>query len=216
MTQTAAILNGVFKSYVENDRAIKPLLFFAQENRSRKLSLDLAPSGGSYVKQDGAGLLLDMAPTGQPAEEVSVIASMKWMAYCSPASGLVTLSACEDDAYWEVLEGRYARLAPLADDERPEWVGARLQLAEFYYTGLRTGYVSNVQTGSNIQTLFLSPENEAGTTTAVRIALQNVAPVPLLAAANFFRLFPGYRPDVPNAAKIYVLNYAENIRTNYN
>jgi hypothetical protein len=35
MTETAAILNNVFKPYVESDRQIKPLLFFAQEYRSR-------------------------------------------------------------------------------------------------------------------------------------------------------------------------------------
>ncbi|MBX3010129.1 MAG: hypothetical protein KF832_01435 [Caldilineaceae bacterium] len=202
MTETAPILN-VFKPAVEADRTIKPLLFFAQEYRSRMLGLNLAA-------QNGATLTLDMAPTPQDAQPVDVTAFIKWMGYCAPASGAVSLTPCEDDAYWEELELRYAALAPLPDDEETAWVGARLQLTEFYYTGLRAGYSAQVQTGSAIPALGYSLENEAGTATSVRAALRGAHTVPLLAAQTFHRLFPGY---VPGQTKWKdVLNYGASIR----
>ena len=47
MTETVAILNNVFQPHVDGNRQIKPLLLFAQEQRTRQLSLSLAAAGGS-------------------------------------------------------------------------------------------------------------------------------------------------------------------------
>jgi hypothetical protein len=70
-------------------------------------------------------------------------------------------------------------------------MGGRVQLAAFYYTGLRTGFSNNVQMGNLIPGWFTKLENESGTATSIRTALQNVAAVPLVAAQSFHRLFPG-------------------------
>ncbi|MCB0146503.1 MAG: hypothetical protein KDE01_02505, partial [Caldilineaceae bacterium] len=89
MTETAAILDTVFKPLVTNDRQIKPLLFFAQENRGRYLTLDLATTGQGYAAFNGAALTFDLAPGAAPALTVDVNAGMKWMSYCAPATGAV-------------------------------------------------------------------------------------------------------------------------------
>jgi hypothetical protein len=213
MTETGRILDNVFKSEVESDRAIKPLLFFAQENRARVLNIDLAPQGGNYVTQNGANLTLDMNPTPQTAQTVDVIVGMKWMGYCAPASGAVTLTPCADDIYWETLEQRYAALAPLPDDEDPAWMGARLQYAQFYYTGLRTGFYTPVQVGNAIISAQYSLETASDTATSVQAALQEVAAVPLLAAQTFHRLFPVYSPGAPTKAnREATLGYTAEIR----
>ncbi|HHW87945.1 MAG TPA: hypothetical protein GX400_17290, partial [Chloroflexi bacterium] len=137
MTETAAILDTVFKPLVTNDRQIQPLLFFAQENRGRYLTLDLSTTGQGYAAVNGAALTFDLAPSAAPALTVDVNAGMKWMSYCAPATGAVTLSPCSDDEAWATLEARYAALAPQADDEEPGWVGARVMLAQLFFTGMR-------------------------------------------------------------------------------
>ncbi len=213
MTETGRILDTVFKSHVEGDRAIKPLLLFAQEQRSRGLSFDLASLSGDYVTQNGATLALNMSPTPETAQTVDVTIGMKWMSYCAPISGTVTLTPCDDDIYWETLEQRYAALAPLPDDEDPAWMGARLLYAQFYYTGLRTGFYTNVQAGSTILSSQYSLENESETASSVRAALRGAASVPLLAAQSFHRIFPGYIPGGTEAwNRGATLGYAAAIR----
>ena len=207
MTDTTAILNTVFKAGVEADRAIKPLLLFAREHRSRQLGLDLALASGNYVTRNAATLTVDLAPAGQPASTVDVMATIKWVSYCAPDSGPVTFSPCEDDAYWETLDQRYASLPPLPSDSSPDWMGGRVQLAAFYYTGLRTGFSNNVQMGNLIPGWFTKLENESGTATSIRTALQNVAAVPLVAAQSFHRLFPGYVPG--SNGNVAILKYAK-------
>lgn len=159
------------------------------------------------MTQNGASLTLDMAPTAQTAQTVDAMASIKWMGYCAPASGPISLAPCQDEEYWEALEQRYAALAPLPDDEDPEWVGARLQLAELYYTGLRSGFSANVQTGSVISFQY-TLEDEDHTTTIVRAALQGVHTVPLLAGQTWNRIFP-----VPSATTLLeTFKYASFLR----
>jgi hypothetical protein len=212
MTETGRILNTVFQSHVDADRQIKPLLVFAQENRARLLSLNLATQPGNYVTQTSAALNLNLAPTPQSAQTVDVTAGLKWASYCAPAGGPVSLTPCSDEEYWTELERRYAALAPLPDDE-PDWVGARLQYAQFYYSGLRSGYYANVQVGSDLISPLYSVENESGTAASVRAALQGAAAVPLLAAQTFHRLFPGFVPGSPPAIqKKVTLGYGALLR----
>ncbi len=197
MTDTTKILSDVFKASVEGDRAIKPLLFFAQEYRTRQLNLDMLAVDGKFVTQSSADLTVDMAPSGQTAQPIDVMANLKWVGYCASQSNPITFAPCEDDVYWNELEARYGALPALAEDDDPEWMGARLQLAELYYTSLRVGYSRNVQTGLNISTLFIGGENENQTTTMVRNLLRLTASLPLLAAQSFDRILIGTRGDSP-------------------
>ena len=212
MTETAAILDTVFKPLVANDRQIKPLLFFAQENRGRYLTLDLSTAGQGYAAFNGAALTFDLAPGAAPALTVDVNAGMKWMGYCAPATGAVTLSPCSDDDYWATLESRYAALAPQPDDEEAGWVGARVMLAQLFFTGMRSGFYANVQAGAQVLSQF-GLETESQTALAVRAARQGAATAPLLAAQSFYRLFPGYVPgDAPQIQKKATLGYAGILR----
>lgn len=212
MTETAAILDSVFKPLVTNDRQIKPLIFFAQENRGRYLTLDLSTAGQGYAAFNGAALTFDLAPGAAPALTVDVNAGMKWMGYCAPATGAVTLSPCSDDDYWATLESRYAALAPQPDDEEAGWVGARVMLAQLFFTGMRSGFYANVQAGAQILSQF-GLETEGQTATAVRAARQGAATVPLLAAQSFYRLFPGYVPgDSPKVQKKATLGFVSILR----
>jgi hypothetical protein len=212
MTETAAILDTVFKPLVTTDRQIKPLLFFAQENRGRYLTLDLSTAGQGYAAFNGAALTFDLAPGAAPALTVDVNAGMKWMGYCAPATGAVTLSPCSDDDYWATLESRYAALAPQPDDEEAGWVGARVMLAQLFFTGMRSGFYANVQAGAQVLSQF-GLETEGQTATAVRAARQGAATVPLLAAQSFYRLFPGYVPgDAPHIQKKATLGFVSILR----
>ena len=193
MTETVAILNNVFQPHVDGNRQIKPLLLFAQEQRTRQLSLSLAAAGGGYVAASGASLTLDMAPAGAPAQSVDTVASIKWMSYCAPETGPVRLTPCDDDVYWEELERRYAALPAQPEDESADWMAGRLQFAQFYYTGLRSGYYATVQTGQTIPGYLLPLEGEAATATAVRGGLRGLASVPMLAGFHFTFLFPAGR-----------------------
>jgi hypothetical protein len=193
MTETVAILNNVFQPHVDGNRQIKPLLLFAQEQRTRQLSLSLAAAGGGYVAASGASLTLDMAPSGAPTQTVDTVASVKWMGYCTPETGPVRLTPCDDDVYWEELERRYGALPAQPEDESVDWMGGRLQFAQFYYTGLRSGYYATVQTGQTIPGYLLPLEGEAATATAVRGGLRGLATVPMLAGFHFTFLFPAGR-----------------------
>ncbi|MCB9126113.1 MAG: cadherin-like domain-containing protein, partial [Caldilineaceae bacterium] len=181
-------------------------------NRGRYLTLDLATTGQGYAAFNGAALTFDLAPGAAPALTVDVNAGMKWMSYCAPATGAVTLSPCSDDEAWGTLESRYAALAPQPDDEEPGWVGARVMLAQLFFTGMRSGFYANVQAGPQILSQF-GLETESQTALAVRAARQGAATVPLLAAQSFYRLFPGYVPgDSPRIQKKATLGYAGVLR----
>lgn len=213
MTETAAILDTVFKPLVTTDRQIQPLLFFAQENRGRYLTLDLSTTGQGYAAVNGAALIFDLAPGAAPALTVDVNAGMKWMSYCAPATGAVTLSPCSDEDAWATLEARYAALAPQPDDDEAGWVGGRVMLAQLFFTGMRSGFYANVQSGAQVLSQF-GLETESQTAMAVRAARQGAATVPLLAAQSFHRLFPGYVPgDAPRIHKKATLGYAQLLRT---
>ena len=214
MTETVAILNNVFKSQVEGDREIKPLLMFAQENRSRLLGLDLSTVGSGYVTQAGSALTFDLAPSPATALTVDVNAGLKWMAYCAPATGTVTLTPCNDDDYWGTLDTRYGTLAPVvSDDNTEDWVGGRVMLSQLFFTGLRSGVYANVQTGAQIPAFRTRLETETETATAVRAVLQGLSTVPLVGAQSFYRLFPGYVPgDSPQIQKKATIGFAKVLR----
>ncbi len=160
MTETVAILNSVFQPHVDANRQIKPLLLFAQEQRTRQLNLSLALAGGGYVTANGASLTLDMAPAGSAAQTVDTLASVKWMSYCAPDTGPASLAPCDDDLYWEELERRYVALPAQPGDASAAWMEARLQFAQLYYTSLRSGYYATVQNGTIIPGYLLALESE--------------------------------------------------------
>ena len=207
MTETIKILNQQFATPVTGDRAIKPLLLFAQENRSRQLSLSFADVGSAFVAQSGASLTFNMAPSGQPARPVGVTAGLKWMGYCAPATGPVSFTTCADDDYWTVLEGRYANLAPLPSDENPNWVGGRLQLAQFYYIGLRNGFYTTVQEGNAVLSAPLSLQTETETAADIRNFALGLSTAPTIAVLALYRLVPasgGARVPFSTMAGIYL------------
>lgn len=214
MTETPAILNTVFKPVVQADRAIKPLLYFANESRSRVLSLDMTAASGGYVTQTTRSLTFDFAPSVGTALTVDVNAGVKWIGYCAPATGAVTLTQCSDDDYWNTLEARYAALAPVAgDDNTGDWVGGRVMLSQLYFTGLRTGFNINVQSGTQIPSYLQRLETESETATAIRAVFQGISTVPLLAAQNFLRLFPGYSAGATQAAnRLVTIQYGATLR----
>jgi hypothetical protein len=211
MTETAAILNNVFAPQVTNDRQIKPLLLFAQEDRSRQLSLSLLQAGGGYVTQNGGSLTLDMAPAGSAAQTVDTVAGIKWTGYCAAKTGPVNLKPCSDEVYWEDLERRYAALPSLPDDEQEAWVGARVQFAQLYYTGLRSGAYSVVQQGASIPQYLLPLQSESDTAAAVRGGLRGLSTVPVLAGMHFTFIFPTGLQG-PEGVKITVFNYGAELR----
>lgn len=189
MTETVKILNDKFSSAVNADRAIKPLLFFAQESRNRLVGLDSAITSEGYVTQNGAALTIDMAPSGQPAATVDTTAGIKWAAYCPPATGPISWQPCTIDEYWDVLEQRYANLAPLPEDGTDTGlVGGRLMLTQLYYTGLATGFYSTVQQGNQLFSGLYSLSTENQTAGLVRDTLRGLSTVPLLAGVSFNRV----------------------------
>ena len=212
MTDTVRILNDHFVAPVDGNRTIKPMLLFVQESNQRGMGLDLSNVAGAYVTQSGAALSLDMAPSGQPAQEVSVYAAVKWQAYCARATGAVAFTPCSTEDYWDVLEARYANLPSLPGDEDSDWVGARLALAQIYYTSLQTGYLAAVQSGNQIVTSDFALEDENNTITAVRSSLLSLAVVPSIAAENIGRIFPGYIPG-SQSFRAYVHNYGKTLRS---
>ncbi len=211
MTETGTILDNVFAPQVANDRQIKPLLLFAQEDRSRQLSLSLLQAGGGYVAQNGGNLTLDMAPAGSPAQTVDTVAGVKWTGYCAPPTAPVSLKPCSDEVYWEELERRYAALPSLPDDEQEAWVGARVQFAQLYYTGLRSGFFGVVQQGATIPQYLLPLQSESDTAAALRGGLRGLATVPVLAGMHFTFIFPTGL-EGPEGVKITVFNYGAELR----
>jgi hypothetical protein len=206
MTETLKILTEQFAAPVANDREIKPLLLFAQENRSRQISLGFAAISSGFVAQSGASLTFDMAPGGQPARPVGVTAGLKWMGYCAPATGPVSFTPCDDQTYWETLERRYANLAPLPNDGDPSWVAGRLQFAQIYYTGLRGGFYAAVQEDNEVLSAASSLQNEAATASDIRNLAVGLSTAPAIAAQAFYRLslVSGARPSFTEFANLYL------------
>jgi hypothetical protein len=189
MTETIKLLNTQFTTYVTADREIKPLIFFAQENNTRQMGLDNVIAGNGYVAQSGANLTFDMAPGGQPAVTVDLVAGIKWTAYCAPVSGPITWQPCSTDDFWGVLESRYAGLSTLPGDGGDmSLVSGRLQLAQFYYTSLLTGFYSTVREGNQLVSGQYSLDGESQTATIVRSSLQGLSTVPLLAGLAYSRV----------------------------
>jgi hypothetical protein len=188
MTKTQEILAN-FVTAASADRDVKPLLFFAQEARSRMLGTDLLTAPGNYASESGASLTFDMAPSGQTAQPVDVMAGLKWAGYCGSTDLPLTWSGCSAETYWETLAQRYGNLPSLPGDESPDWVKGRLQLAQLYYLGFATGNYRVVQSGVELAPFAYSLDSEATTTTQVRAVLQGLSLVPLEAALGFERAF---------------------------
>ncbi|MFZ4662787.1 MAG: LamG-like jellyroll fold domain-containing protein, partial [Caldilineaceae bacterium] len=191
MTSTVQILNNVFKPLALNNRSVKPLLLFAQESSARALTLDGVSAGG-YVVQSGGALTLDMAPANQPAQSTSVIAGLKWTAYCTPASGDVAFQPCTADEYWNELEASYGTMPLETGETDPTLPSARLMMAQFYYMGFSSGYQHTVQDGPRVLSANFAYDGESTTATKVRASLQGIAHVPLVASYSFGRVVQAY------------------------
>jgi len=187
MTETAKILDNVFKPVVTADNSIKPLLLFAQETIMRSVGLDQVGAGENYATQSGANLTLDLAPTPQSALPLSVEASVKWMAYCGANGATVTWRPCTADEYASEIEGRYANLSPGPGEDAND-VAGRMMLTLSYYASLSAGYSMPVQEGTTIISSRYSVEGEDDTAARVRTALNSLLPVPQLGYQTFDRL----------------------------
>lgn len=216
MTETNRILQDTFASAVGADQTIQPLLFFAQEQSSRLLGLELARVS-NYVTQSGSSLTLDMAPAGEEALSVEVVAGSKWTAYCGSAAP-VSFRVCPMEEYWDTLESRYGSLGSLPEDNGdPALMSGRLQLAQIYYTGLTTGYYGIVQRGSTVvSSLAYSLDGESTTTSIVRASLRGLPAVPLFASQSYARAFPSgldaLRREL-SEANISLLRFGDELRT---
>ena len=171
MTETKKLLDSAFTASVTADAGVKPLIMFAQESSSRLLTLDALTAGGNYVLQTGPLLTLDMAPAGQPAQSVAVVAGLKWAAYC-PSAAPITWAPCDANSYWQVLEQRY-----LTNDPDPTVAQGRLQWTQLFYSGFQAGSSSVVQDGARISVPAVSLHNAAITTQLVTLAKTSNAAV---------------------------------------
>jgi hypothetical protein len=124
-----------------------------------------------------------MAPSGQTAQPVDVMAGLKWAGYCGSTDLPLTWSGCSAETYWETLAQRYGNLPSLPGDESPDWVKGRLQLAQLYYLGFATGNYRVVQSGVELAPFAYSLDSEATTTTQVRAVLQG--PLPWCSPVHF-------------------------------
>lgn len=181
MTETKQLLNSAFTSAVTADASVKPLIMFAQESSSRLLTLDALTAGGAYVTQNGAALTLDMAPAGQPAQAVSVVAGLKWASYC-PSAAPITWAPCDANSYWQVLEQRYGKNNP-----DPTVAQGRLQWTQLFYSGFQAGSISIVQDGATIPVSAVSLNNAATTTQLVTLARNSNAAVSFTVTNLLFR-----------------------------
>lgn len=181
MTETKKLLDSNFTSAVTADANVKPLIMFAQESSSRLLTLDALTAGGGYVTQSGAALTLDMAPTGQPAQPVSVVAGLKWAAYC-PSAAPITWAPCDANNYWQVLEQRYGK-----NDADTTVAQGRLQWLQLFYSGFQAGSSSVVQDGARIPVPTVNLHNAATTTQLVTLTRVSNAAVVFTVTNMMFR-----------------------------
>lgn len=196
MTETVKLLNTVFSPAVTADRAVKPLIMFAQENSGRNLTLDVLRAGGGYVSQSGAVVTFNMAPTGQPAQAVAVTAGIKWTAYCVPDTGALTWQACPADRYWEILEQRYGGLPVLPGETDRTFAEGSLHLTQLYYVGFTNGFYGIVQQGTQIVVPPTVLNNAATTTQRIRSNVGQASSLLLLSTEAFARaLIENINPD---------------------
>jgi len=196
MTETVKLLNTVFAPAVTADRAIKPLILFAQENSGRNLTLDVLRAGGGYVSQSGAVVTFNMAPTGQPAQAVAVTAGIKWTTYCVPDTGALTWQACPADLYWETLEQRYGGLPVLPGETDRTFAEGSLHLTQLYYVGFTNGFYGIVQQGTQIVVPPAVLNNAATTTQRIRSNVGQASSLLLLSTEAFARaLIENINPD---------------------
>ena len=181
MTETKQLLNSAFTPAVTADPGVKPLIMFAQESSSRLLTLDALTAGGNYVLQTGPLLTLDMAPAGQPAQTVAVVAGLKWAAYC-PSAAPITWAPCDANSYWQVLAQRYG-----ANDPDATVAQGRLQWTQLFYSGFQAGSSSVVQDGARISVPAVNLHNAATTTQLVTLAKTSNAAVVFTVSSLVFR-----------------------------
>ncbi|MFN8440654.1 MAG: LamG-like jellyroll fold domain-containing protein [Caldilineaceae bacterium] len=188
MTETQKILTN-FITVTTADPDVKPLILFAQEAKARMVGTDLLTASGNYASESGSSLTLDMAPSGQTAQPLSVMAGLKWAGYCGSTTQPLTWRGCSAEEYWATLAQRYENLPSLPDDGSPDWVKGRLQLAQLYYTAFAAGSYRVVQSGTELASFTYSLDGEATTTAQVRAVLGGVSMVPLEATLAFERAF---------------------------
>jgi len=150
MTETKRILNSVFAPYWLGDKALKPMLMFAQEQRYRGLGMDGSREATGFVNLSGSNVTFNMAPAGQPASPVLTSASLKWTPYCAPDGSSPAWAPCKSDAYWTELETRYGNAAALPTDPANETNVAegRMFAARMYILALMQGVSRVVQSGT--------------------------------------------------------------------
>ncbi|MFN8440638.1 MAG: LamG-like jellyroll fold domain-containing protein [Caldilineaceae bacterium] len=188
MTETLKILDTTFKPVVAGDNAVKPLLLFAQEQNMRVVSLDQVAAGEGSAAQNGANLTLTLTPATGTAQPVSVVAGLKWMAYCGANGNNVAWRPCTSDEYADVIEARYASAPRLPTDVGPNEAAGRMVLTMGYYASLTAGYGVTVQEGPAVISSKYRLESESETATRVRAGLNSLAPVPLLMTQTMQRV----------------------------
>jgi hypothetical protein len=141
MTDTKAILSGVFTAHWSESAPITPTLMFAREERYRAVNLDTP--GSHNIQWSGRQLTVDLPPSGDGSVQVHTLAGINVSPYRYRASAW---EACPIDEYWHELAERYP-----FDDESDQEVADGKQLGvQLYYLTLYKGCESVVQIGDNV------------------------------------------------------------------
>ncbi|MEZ4862420.1 MAG: LamG-like jellyroll fold domain-containing protein [Caldilineaceae bacterium] len=188
MTETVKILDTAFKSSVQADNEIKPLLLFAQESNVRAVGLDQILGSEGYATQNGATVNFNLAPTAASTIPVTVYANLKWQAYCGANGNNITWRPCTSDEYAGVIEERYANVPSLPDDTDPAAVPGRMMLALAYYFTLAAGSAAPVQEGSVVASSRYRLEGESETATRLRLAINSVTALPQIVLQSLIHL----------------------------
>ena len=107
MTETKRILNGTFSSPWQADKSLKPLLMFASESKSRRLSLDGSKQTGGYVSLSNNAVTFDFQPPNASKWDVDTEVGLKWSPFCGGTSSAPTWDTCDTNVYWDDLSQRY-------------------------------------------------------------------------------------------------------------
>lgn len=151
MTETARILSAQFNPGWAGDNSIRPLLLFAQEDRSRAVGLDGRRVADGSIALSGGTLTVDFQPAGQPPAPLLTTARIQWSPFCSPPGATPAWSICDSETWWNELERRSPISQALpGDDPSDSDLGAgRVMLMNLYATQLISG-LSRVVQQSNV------------------------------------------------------------------
>jgi hypothetical protein len=126
-----------------------------------------------------------MAPSGQPAAELNVIAGIKWSHYCRAAGSAWAL--CSDEVFWSELDARYGDSdVVLAGDNvsDPDIANGRRMVNHLYDLALSQGINRTVELGNRLISGTYSLKGDPATASQIR-SYAALGKVGVTAIANF-------------------------------